>query len=83
MQARVLQQRLKRTATGDCAFGKAGLIAVRDPCALGVAQHLFAGHLTLPNIGVAFSGCCDGRFPDVIKYDINLFKVTQGATIHV
>ena len=48
MRARVLQQRLKRTTTGDCAFGKAGLIAVRDPCALGVAQHLFAGHLTLP-----------------------------------
>ena len=76
MQIRVLQQRLKRTTTCNCAFGKASLIAVRDLCALGVAQHLFAGHFTGPNIGVAITGCCDGRFPDAIEYDFNLFKVT-------
>ena len=76
MQIRVLQQRLKRTTTCNCAFGKASLIAVRDLCALGVAQHPFAGHFTGPNIGVAFTGCCDGSFPDAIEYDFNLFKVT-------
>jgi len=48
MQIRVLQQRLKRTTTCNCAFGKASLIAVRDLCALGVRNISLLGTSPAP-----------------------------------
>ena len=82
MQIRVLQQRLKRTTTCNCAFGKASLIAVRDLCALGVAQHLFAGHFTGPNIGVAFTGCGeDDGFPMIWRFQMMGQRVALTVTV--